>query len=456
MVSGLRIEGGTQILPASRPENHPTIKEIVGDHSDADIYTTLKETNMCSQRANTDAEGFAQPRSETIVSTVASDHRPVFWSSCLNAENIGRYYRFPWYARKGHSEGCEKRGQSARSSIPDTNYIVKSRLIHEQSFCCVAASKWCWRCLVYILLPQIRVHVPSPDSRSSALPSITRSGNLSPARKLSNSNPGVIRNNPSEILKSLCDEPESLPSEAAVMFKINAVARVCCQHWQAVRGPEELSVESSTRVDTNNLSERVAFVERSLDDVLLAAGQQTELQSADIKENLLSFPGDSPPKYVMQRLRHCVLISTGLADDIPYFRGGGGWSGAPTVDETVRVQGLRVCKRLSIVVYIIVLLSVFINFGRPSVLRLFRLAVRQGLETSIIPAGFAMKGSWCEFGTVQNGLEDSSRNQVQRGQPLCSDMHQISRIVPANLHSLPLLEIIITWGPGMGGNVGVA
>ena len=46
MVSGLRIEGGTQILPARVRKTIQSIKEIVGDHSDADIYTTLKETNM--------------------------------------------------------------------------------------------------------------------------------------------------------------------------------------------------------------------------------------------------------------------------------------------------------------------------------------------------------------------------------------------------------------------------
>ena len=46
MVSGLRIDGGTQILPARVRKTIQSIKEIVGNHSDADIYTTLKETNM--------------------------------------------------------------------------------------------------------------------------------------------------------------------------------------------------------------------------------------------------------------------------------------------------------------------------------------------------------------------------------------------------------------------------
>lgn len=48
MVSGSRIEGGngTQNLSAGIRKTIQSIKEIVGNHSDADIYVTLKETNM--------------------------------------------------------------------------------------------------------------------------------------------------------------------------------------------------------------------------------------------------------------------------------------------------------------------------------------------------------------------------------------------------------------------------
>lgn len=46
MVSGSRMEGGTQILSAKVRKTIQSIKEIVGDHSDADIYVALKETNM--------------------------------------------------------------------------------------------------------------------------------------------------------------------------------------------------------------------------------------------------------------------------------------------------------------------------------------------------------------------------------------------------------------------------
>ncbi|KAF3452061.1 hypothetical protein FNV43_RR08157 [Rhamnella rubrinervis] len=46
MVSGSRNEGGTQILSAGVRKTIQTIKEIVGNHSDIDIYWALKETNM--------------------------------------------------------------------------------------------------------------------------------------------------------------------------------------------------------------------------------------------------------------------------------------------------------------------------------------------------------------------------------------------------------------------------
>ncbi|XP_071731944.1 uncharacterized protein [Rutidosis leptorrhynchoides] len=49
MVSGSRIEGGnntTHNLSAGVRKTIQSIKEIVGNHSDADIYATLKETNM--------------------------------------------------------------------------------------------------------------------------------------------------------------------------------------------------------------------------------------------------------------------------------------------------------------------------------------------------------------------------------------------------------------------------
>ncbi|KAJ9691977.1 hypothetical protein PVL29_011194 [Vitis rotundifolia] len=46
MVSGSRMEGGTQILPARVRKTIQSIKEIVGNHSDADIYVALRETNM--------------------------------------------------------------------------------------------------------------------------------------------------------------------------------------------------------------------------------------------------------------------------------------------------------------------------------------------------------------------------------------------------------------------------
>ncbi|KAF8388757.1 hypothetical protein HHK36_025437 [Tetracentron sinense] len=46
MISGPRIDGETQILSARVRKTIQSIKEIVGNHSEADIYVMLKETNM--------------------------------------------------------------------------------------------------------------------------------------------------------------------------------------------------------------------------------------------------------------------------------------------------------------------------------------------------------------------------------------------------------------------------
>lgn len=48
VVSGSKMEegGAPQILSAGVRETIQSLKEIVGNHSDADIYVALKETNM--------------------------------------------------------------------------------------------------------------------------------------------------------------------------------------------------------------------------------------------------------------------------------------------------------------------------------------------------------------------------------------------------------------------------
>ncbi|KAG1334249.1 hypothetical protein COCNU_03G003680 [Cocos nucifera] len=46
MVLGRRLDGESQIVSVPIRKTIQSIKEIVGNHSDADIYATLKETNM--------------------------------------------------------------------------------------------------------------------------------------------------------------------------------------------------------------------------------------------------------------------------------------------------------------------------------------------------------------------------------------------------------------------------
>lgn len=46
MVLGSRLDGESQIVSIRVRKTIQSIKEIVGNHSDADIYAMLKETNM--------------------------------------------------------------------------------------------------------------------------------------------------------------------------------------------------------------------------------------------------------------------------------------------------------------------------------------------------------------------------------------------------------------------------
>lgn len=46
MVLNSKPESGTHVLSAGVREILESIKEVVGNHSDADIYVALKETNM--------------------------------------------------------------------------------------------------------------------------------------------------------------------------------------------------------------------------------------------------------------------------------------------------------------------------------------------------------------------------------------------------------------------------
>lgn len=46
MVSASQIEGGPQILSPGVRKTIQSIKEIVGNHSDIDIYWALKDSNM--------------------------------------------------------------------------------------------------------------------------------------------------------------------------------------------------------------------------------------------------------------------------------------------------------------------------------------------------------------------------------------------------------------------------
>ncbi|KAL0441367.1 UNVERIFIED_CONTAM: hypothetical protein Sradi_0075600 [Sesamum radiatum] len=79
MVSGSRIEGGAQVLSAGVRRTIQSIKEIVGNHSDADIYVALKETNMdpnetAQKLLNQDFASYASLETSVFSSTLNTLH----------------------------------------------------------------------------------------------------------------------------------------------------------------------------------------------------------------------------------------------------------------------------------------------------------------------------------------------------------------------------------------------
>ncbi|KAL0354490.1 UNVERIFIED_CONTAM: GBF-interacting protein 1 [Sesamum radiatum] len=79
MVSGSRIDGGAQVLSAGVRRTIQSIKEIVGNHSDADIYVALKETNMdpnetTQKLLNQDFASYASLETSIFSSTLNTLH----------------------------------------------------------------------------------------------------------------------------------------------------------------------------------------------------------------------------------------------------------------------------------------------------------------------------------------------------------------------------------------------
>lgn len=127
MVSGSRMEGGTQILPARVRKTIQSIKEIVGNHSDADIYVTLRETNM-DPNETTQKLLYQDPfhevkRKRDKKKESTGYKRPT--EPRIYIENVGqgKFRSFP--------DRNVRRGGYSRSTVPDAGIGREFRVVRD-------------------------------------------------------------------------------------------------------------------------------------------------------------------------------------------------------------------------------------------------------------------------------------------------------------------------------------
>ncbi|XP_074375771.1 uncharacterized protein LOC141717548 isoform X2 [Apium graveolens] len=153
MVSGSRTEGGAQILSAGVRKTIQSIKEIVGNHSDAEIYSTLKETNMdpnetaqklLNQDPFHEVKRKRDKRKEVSTNIVHTASQPNKHSEPLNPgplysahsdRNISRgrpiqNFTNPGTPYNAHSDRNIRRG-SFWNSLPDAKVIREFRVVKD-------------------------------------------------------------------------------------------------------------------------------------------------------------------------------------------------------------------------------------------------------------------------------------------------------------------------------------
>ncbi|XP_063950211.1 GBF-interacting protein 1-like isoform X4 [Daucus carota subsp. sativus] len=162
MVAGSRTEGGAQILSAGVRKTIQSIKEIVGNHSDAEIYSTLKETNMnpnetAQKLLNQDPfhevkrkrdkrkeclgqvtanivhtasqpNKLSEPINQGTLYNVHSDRDIHRGGSIHNSVNQGILYN-------AHSDRNIRRGGANRNSLPDAKVIREFRVVKDNRTC---------------------------------------------------------------------------------------------------------------------------------------------------------------------------------------------------------------------------------------------------------------------------------------------------------------------------------
>ncbi|KAF5751244.1 hypothetical protein HS088_TW02G00254 [Tripterygium wilfordii] len=131
---GSRVEGTTQIVSARVRKTIQSIKEIVGNHSDADIYVALKETNMdpnetAQKLLNQDpfhpVKRKRDKKKESMAYNVSTDQRK------HNENVVGQ-------GMKSHSfsDRIARRGGYARRTLPGINrefWVVRDKRVNRNT-----------------------------------------------------------------------------------------------------------------------------------------------------------------------------------------------------------------------------------------------------------------------------------------------------------------------------------
>ncbi|EOY27207.1 Uncharacterized protein TCM_029107 isoform 2 [Theobroma cacao] len=125
MVNGARIEGD---ISAPVRKTIQSIKEIVGNHSDADIYVALKEANMdpnettqklLHQDTFHEVRRKRDRKKESIEYKVSLDSRK-------RSENVGQGMKFRPYPERG-----SRRGSYTRNTLPDAGVNREFRVVRD-------------------------------------------------------------------------------------------------------------------------------------------------------------------------------------------------------------------------------------------------------------------------------------------------------------------------------------
>ncbi|XP_021294765.1 uncharacterized protein LOC110424510 isoform X2 [Herrania umbratica] len=125
MVSGARIEGD---ISARVRKTIQSIKEIVGNHSDADIYVALKEANMDPNETTQKLlhqDTFHEVRRKRDRKKESIEYKGSL-DSRKHSENVGQGMKF-----RTHPERGSRRGGYTRNALPDAGVNREFRIVRD-------------------------------------------------------------------------------------------------------------------------------------------------------------------------------------------------------------------------------------------------------------------------------------------------------------------------------------